>query len=89
VPWVEGIRLIERKFNKCLEFRGLQQLKQWVKNSTEMHEAVQHVDGEDGMIIQELRKGYKLYDRVIRRLWWRSAMANRMNRICIFLDFRK
>jgi molecular chaperone GrpE len=67
VPWVEGIRLIERKFNKCLESQGVTIIKTvGEKFDPKLHEAVQHVDGEDGMIIQELRKGYKLYDRVIR-----------------------
>jgi molecular chaperone GrpE len=67
IPWVEGIRLIERKFNSCLESQGVTAIKTGgEKFDPNIHEAALHVDGEDGMIIDELQKGYKLYDKVIR-----------------------
>ncbi len=67
MPWVEGIRLIERKFNKCLESQGVKVIEtEGEAFDPNLHEAALHVDGEDGMIINELQKGYKLYDRVIR-----------------------
>ncbi len=67
IPWVEGIRLIERKFNKCLDSQGVKVIKtEGEAFDPNIHEAALHVDGEDGMIINELQKGYKLYDRVIR-----------------------
>jgi molecular chaperone GrpE len=67
VPWVEGIRLIERKFNSCLESQGVKVIKtEGEAFDPNIHEAALHVDGEDGMIIKELQKGYKLHDRVIR-----------------------
>jgi molecular chaperone GrpE len=67
MPWVEGIRLIERKFNKCLESQGVTVIQtKGEAFDPNFHEAALHVDGEDGMIVQELQKGYKLYDRVIR-----------------------
>jgi molecular chaperone GrpE len=67
MPWVEGIRLIERKFSKCLESQGVKVIKtEGEAFDPNLHEAALHVDGEDGMIVKELQKGYKLYDRVIR-----------------------
>ena len=67
MPWVEGIRLIERKFKKCLESQGVKVIKtEGEAFDPNLHEAAMHIDGEDGMIIKELQKGYKLYDRVIR-----------------------
>ncbi|NLL90498.1 MAG: nucleotide exchange factor GrpE [Dehalococcoidales bacterium] len=67
IPWVEGIRLIERKFNKSLESQGVKEIKtEGEAFDPNVHEAVLHVDGADGMVVKELQKGYKLYDRVIR-----------------------
>jgi molecular chaperone GrpE len=67
MPWVEGIRLIERKFNNCLESQGVKIIKtEGEAFDPNIHEAALHVDGEDGIIIDELQKGYRLYDRVIR-----------------------
>ena len=30
------------------------------------HEAVAHVDGEEGKVVSEVQRGYKLHDRVLR-----------------------
>lgn len=67
LPWVEGMRLIERKFIKSLESQGVTVIK--TKGEVfdpNIHEAALHTNGEDGMIIKELQKGYKLHDKVIR-----------------------
>jgi molecular chaperone GrpE len=67
LPWTEGIRLIERKFSRCLESQGVKVIKtEGEAFDPNIHEAALHVDGADGMIIKELQKGYKLYDKVIR-----------------------
>ena len=67
LPWVEGIRLIERKFSSSLETQGVKLIKtEGEAFDPNVHEAALHVDGDDGMIVEELQKGYKLYDRVIR-----------------------
>ena len=67
IQWVEGIRLIERKFNSCLESQGVKVIKtEGEAFDPNIHEAALHVDGEDGMIVNELQKGYKLRDRIIR-----------------------
>jgi molecular chaperone GrpE len=58
MPWVEGIRLIERKFNKSLELQGLKIIKtEGEAFDPNIHEAALHVDGEDGMILRNCKKG--------------------------------
>jgi molecular chaperone GrpE len=31
-----------------------------------LHEAVMHVSGEDGKVVRELQKGYRLHDKILR-----------------------
>lgn len=65
--WVNGIRLIERKLRTSLEAQGLSQIKSLgAPFDPSLHEAVRHSKGRDGVVIEELQKGYKLHDRVIR-----------------------
>jgi len=67
LKWVEGIRLIERKLQSALEAQGLSQIKALGKPfDPNLHEATMHSKGEEGMVVQELQKGYMLHDRVIR-----------------------
>lgn len=65
--WVDGIRLIERKFRAGLETQGLLQIKALGEPfNPKVHEAAMHTAGKEGMVIEELQKGYKLRDRVVR-----------------------
>jgi molecular chaperone GrpE len=65
--WVEGISLIERKLKASLESHGIQEIKALgEKFDPNLHEAVMHSQGPEGVIIQEIQKGYMLHDRVIR-----------------------
>jgi molecular chaperone GrpE len=65
--WVDGIRLIERKFRASLEAQGLTLIEALGKPfDPSLHEAVRQDRGEEGIVIEELQKGYKLHDRVIR-----------------------
>ena len=67
LDWVEGIRLVERKLRAGLEAQGLSQIEALGKPfDPNLHEAVIHGKGEEGIVIEELQKGYKLHDRVIR-----------------------
>jgi molecular chaperone GrpE len=67
MPWVEGIRLIERKFSSSLESQGVKVIPtEGEAFDPNVHEAAMHVEGADGMIVKELQKGYKIHDRVIR-----------------------
>ena len=50
-----------------LEAQGLSQIKaQGEPFDPKLHEAVMHGKGKEGMVIEELQKGYKFHDRVIR-----------------------
>lgn len=66
-PWVDGIRLIERKFRAILESQGVCAIVALGEPfDPNLHEAKLHEEGEEGMVIRELYQGYKLGDRVIR-----------------------
>ncbi len=66
-PWVEGIRLIERKYHSILESQGVKTIKAKGKAfDPNLHEAAMSIKGKEGIIVKELLKGYKLGDRVIR-----------------------
>ena len=65
--WVNGIKLIERKLRSALEAHGLAEIKALGEPfDTDLHEAVMHVSGKENTVVQEMQKGYKLYDKVIR-----------------------
>lgn len=67
LTWVDGIGLIYRKLQAVLEAQGLTQIK--TKGETfdpKLHEAVMQEEGKEGIIIEELQRGYKLRERVLR-----------------------
>ena len=67
LTWVDGVRIIERKVQASLEAQGLTLIKALREPfDPNFHEAVMHSKGKDGIVIEELQKGYKLHDRVIR-----------------------
>jgi len=67
LTWVDGIRLIERKLRASLEAQGLSQIKALGEPfDPKFHEAAMHGKGKEGIVIEELQKGYMLHDRVIR-----------------------
>ena len=67
LSWVDGVRLIERKFLASLEAQGLSQIKAIGEPfDPKIHEAAMHSKGKEGTVIEELQKGYKLHDKVIR-----------------------
>ena len=68
-PWLEGLRLVERKLRQLLESEGLQPLEAVGRPfDPYQHEAVAHLesDAPEGTVISEYQKGYRLHDRVIR-----------------------
>jgi molecular chaperone GrpE len=68
-PWVEGMRLVERKLRAILEAEGLEPVDSVGKPfDPYQHEAVAHVPSPDpeGTVIEEHQKAYRLHDRVIR-----------------------
>ena len=65
--WIEGIRLICRKLRIALEAHGLEQIEALGKDfDPYLHHAVMHAEGEEGKVVEELQKGYKLHGRVLR-----------------------
>ena len=67
LSWVDGIKLIERKLWASLEAQGLSQIKALGEPfDPQLHEAAMHAKGKEGIVIEELQKGYKLHDRVVR-----------------------
>ncbi len=67
VGWVDGIGLIERKLRSTLEAQGLSPIEALGKPfDPNIHEAVMQGKGKEGIVIEELEKGYTFQDRVIR-----------------------
>jgi len=70
LTWIEGIYLIDRKLRMILEGEGLQVIEAQGKPFDPLlHEAVMQeetTEYEDGHIIAEFQKGYRLGDRVLR-----------------------
>ncbi len=65
--WIEGVKLIERKMRATLEAQGLSPIEALGKPfDPNLHEAVRQEKGKAGIVIEEVQKGYKLHDRVIR-----------------------
>ena len=77
LDWVHGIRLIESKLRKTLEAQGVSPIKAVGEVfDPNLHEAVMHVKGEDGKVVQELQKGYRLHDKILRPSKVASATVN-------------
>jgi molecular chaperone GrpE len=67
LTWVDGIRLIYRKFQAVLEAAGVNEIKAEGETfDPNVHEAVMYGEGEEGKVVAEIQKGYRLGERVIR-----------------------
>ncbi len=68
-PWVEGMWLVERKLRDILSSEGLEEIGSVGKAfDPYIHEAIGHADSAapEGTVVDEIRKAYRLHDRVIR-----------------------
>lgn len=70
-PWFEGIAAIDRKLRQLLESEGVTTIDASAGRPFDPreHEAIANVPGSDradGEIVEEVRRGYRLRDRVIR-----------------------
>ena len=70
-PWVEGVAAIDRKLRALLESEGVSQIdaSPGTPFDPREHEAIASVAGtnrQDGEIVEEVRRGYRLRDRVVR-----------------------
>lgn len=67
LTWTEGLRLIHRKLQATLEAQGISEIKALGENfDPSIHEAVGQTAGEEGKVVEEAQKGYRLNGRVIR-----------------------
>ena len=65
--WVEGVKLVERKFKTILEGLGVKPiLALGMAFDPKIHEAIRHEKGKEGMVIAEYQKGYMLNDKLLR-----------------------
>ena len=68
--WVHGVRLIQRKLAVFLESQGVARIDALGEPfNPELHEAVgmaQIDDAQSGHIVEVLRQGYRLHDRVVQ-----------------------
>jgi molecular chaperone GrpE len=68
-PWVEGMWLVERKLRDILTSEGLEPIDVVGKPfDPHVSGSIAHVDADvpEGTVVAEVRKGYRLHDRVIR-----------------------
>ena len=67
VSWVDGIRLIDRKLRGALEAMGLSRIEAIGEPfDPNIHEAVMQAKGKEGIVVEELEKGYMFQDKIIR-----------------------
>ena len=70
-PWVEGVAAIDRKLRALLESEGVKQIDATPGTPFDPreHEAIATVpstEHREGEIVAEIRRGYRLRDRVVR-----------------------
>ncbi len=67
LTWVDGVRLIYRKFQTILEMSGVQEIEaDGQAFDPNRHEAVMFGEGEESKVISVIQKGYTLNGRVLR-----------------------
>jgi molecular chaperone GrpE len=65
--WVEGVKLIEQKLISTLKAQGLSSIEAQGKPfDPKLHEAVMCCPGEENIVANEIIKGYKLHDKLLR-----------------------
>jgi len=66
-PWVDGIRLIARKFQGALDAAGVKEIPATGASfDPNLHEAIAEAPGAPGKVLQVVTKGYTMGDRVLR-----------------------
>ena len=67
LTWFDGIRLIYRKLLLVLENAGVSVIEaEGQPFDPRFHEAVMYGEGDEGKVVAEVQRGYKLNDRVLR-----------------------
>jgi len=68
-PWLEGVRMIDRKLHALLESEGVTPIEALgLPFDPALHEAVAYEQGGEGddMVAEEFARGYRHKDRVLR-----------------------
>ncbi len=67
LTWVDGVRLIHRKFQALLEMNGISEIAaDGQEFDPTVHEAVMYAEGEAGKVLNVVQKGYMLGSRALR-----------------------
>jgi molecular chaperone GrpE len=67
MTWLDGLRLIHRKFQALLEMNGVTEIEADGQDfDPNIHEAVTFGPGEENKVIAVVQKGYRLGGRVLR-----------------------
>ena len=67
LSWLEGIKLIVRKLQTSLETQGLSSIQAIGEPfDPRFHEAIRQDKGKEGIVIEEVHKGYKFHEKIIR-----------------------
>jgi len=65
--WIEGFRLIHRKLLSILESEGVVEVEcEGEQFDPAIHDAVMQQEGEEGVVLDKICKGYKLKDKWLR-----------------------
>jgi molecular chaperone GrpE len=65
--WTQGIKLIYNKVKALLEMQGLVEIRAKGEYfDPYWHEAAGQLEGEEDIVVEEIRKGYKFKDRLLR-----------------------
>jgi molecular chaperone GrpE len=65
--WVEGVRMVERKFRGVLEASGVQTIAaEGAAFDPAVHEAISYAPGPEGQVVAVAQVGYQIDGRVVR-----------------------
>lgn len=65
--WVEGIRMVQRKFENVLEAGGVSEIEaEGAQFDPTVHEAVGYAPGPEGRVVALLQNGYQIGEYVVR-----------------------
>ena len=67
---LDGIKMIQKQFHHLLERNGVKRIEALGKKfDPALHEAVEHIEaeeGKEGIVLEEIQAGYLLNDRLLR-----------------------
>ena len=67
LTWIDGVRLVYHRLRSVLESHGVVTIDAIGKEfDPREHEAMLYGEGDEGIVVGELQKGYKLHERLLR-----------------------